>query len=143
MPRRDRRGRVCDRVREQISALLDGEDDSELAPVDACHLLACPECGQFQQLVPALNRQLRVSALQPLPDLTESILEQLVPLRAPRRRDRAPLLARWAAVAVPIGLALSGLTSGSFAPPRVQPTHPVTRCTALLNRNEERVLPRS
>lgn len=136
MPSRDKGLRACEKAREYVSALLDREDPPELTPLEARHLVICPGCRRFQETVPALTRHLRLSVLQPVPDLTESILGRLPRPTAIQRHSRTPLAARWAAVAVPIGLALSGLSSGSFARPRLQPTHPVTRCTAGLTEQQ-------
>ncbi|MGA3351821.1 MAG: hypothetical protein ABSD85_01385 [Acidimicrobiales bacterium] len=135
---------MCSKVREQISASLDGETPGELSPEQARHLMVCRGCGDFGQRVAALSRQLRLHVFESTPDLSEQILRR-ISAEAPttlatrttqhRRVGRAPRTTRWAAAVIPLGLALSGLTSSAFAQARVLPTHPVTSCTASLGRH--------
>lgn len=133
----------CIEVRENLSAVFDGEAPSELSPRCLQHLVACGACREFEQRGALLTRQLRIRLLDPVPDLSRAILERLsteppppLLIRAGRRRaiGTPRRLTRWAVAVVPLGLAFSGFASSAFANPRVVPTHPVTSCTAALAR---------
>jgi predicted anti-sigma-YlaC factor YlaD len=144
MIRRNRnRASLCEQVREHISAGLDGEETSELSPVEITHFMGCEGWRNFEQGASLVTRQVRIHVLEPAPDLSKQILERIsaeIPVRttthsAPRRRSvTAPRVAGWAAAVIPLGLALSGFTSSAFAQPRVLPTHPAASCTAGLSR---------
>jgi predicted anti-sigma-YlaC factor YlaD len=64
----------CERAREAISALVDGEDPGVLrAAVDA-HVDRCPACRAWHDDVTALARMTRVAPADPVPDLTAAIM---------------------------------------------------------------------
>lgn len=139
--RADARLSTCNTVREHLSAAIDGEVRGALPAAMARHLRKCADCRTFEQRATTMTRHLRISVLEPVPDLTGQILERVAALTpvstevrvAPRARvPFAPLLARWAMAVVPLGLAVSSLASGAFAKPHIVPSHPVTRCTVAL-----------
>jgi len=134
---------LCEQVREHISAGLDGEETSELSPVELRHFMDCTGCRNFEQGAGLVSRQLRIRVLEPAPDFSKQILERIsaevpFPMAAhsvrKRRSGTAHRVTGWAAAVIPLGLALSGFTSSAFAQPRVTPTHPVASCTAGLSR---------
>jgi predicted anti-sigma-YlaC factor YlaD len=92
----------CERLREAISARLDGEDPGVLpAAVDA-HLRRCVACRAWEADVAALARTTRVAPADPVPDLTAPILA--------RARTRRPDDARHARLALTfVGLFQLGL----------------------------------
>jgi predicted anti-sigma-YlaC factor YlaD len=64
----------CDRVRDAISATLDGEDPGlDQATVDA-HVDGCEACQGYTAGATALNRSVRVRSAEAVPDLTAAIL---------------------------------------------------------------------
>lgn len=145
---------VCAQVREELSAVLDGEAPDDLTGPVADHVAACPACRRFEMSAVALNRALRIEVLAPMPDLRAEILARvaadmvpMAPAPAPApapasgwlgRGERRPSslvtagLTRWAVVVVPLGLAASSLTAGAFAKPHIVPSHPVTPCIVSL-----------
>lgn len=69
----------CERAREAISALVDGEDPGVLrAAVDA-HVDRCPGCRAWHEDVTGLARATRVAPADPVPDLTDTILASANP----------------------------------------------------------------
>jgi predicted anti-sigma-YlaC factor YlaD len=69
----------CERAREAISALVDGEDPGVLlAAVDA-HVDRCPGCRAWHDGVTALARRTRVAPADAVPDLTERIVAAAPP----------------------------------------------------------------
>jgi predicted anti-sigma-YlaC factor YlaD len=146
--RNDGARKACRRVREHLSAAIDGEVSDEMPGALARHLRDCADCRRFEQGAMAVSRHLRISVLEPVPDLTGPILESIAALsqvtaevRDPHRRGvrAAPRLARWAVAVVPLGLAVSSLASGAIATPHVVPSHPPTRCTVALVHHHERL----
>jgi predicted anti-sigma-YlaC factor YlaD len=77
----------CDRIREAISARIDGEDPG--LPDDAldAHLAACAACRGWQQGAHAVTRRARLSGSFLDHDLTPAVLT-VIPLPAPRRGRR-------------------------------------------------------
>jgi predicted anti-sigma-YlaC factor YlaD len=139
----------CAKVRELLSAALDGEGPAELPAAAARHLTTCVACREFEDKTAVLTRQLRIRALESIPDLTGEILRRIAevepiatPIVVEERRWTAPTTAmtRWALAIVPLGLALSSLASGAFTKPHIVPSRPVTPCTASLAHYHEPVL---
>jgi predicted anti-sigma-YlaC factor YlaD len=133
---------TCEVVRQAISAALDGEElppETDEADLDL-HLAWCNPCRRFEAGSQSLHRRLRVRLAEPVPDLSESILASLadpslsrseIPALSDRRPGRSPRttrLTRLAAACVPLGLAVSGLASGTFSNYSIVPSHPVTPC---------------
>lgn len=87
----------CDRVRDAISATLDGEDPGlDQTAVDA-HVRGCPACGDFAVGAQALNRSVRVRPAEAVPDLTAAILG---PSRAEPQVVQPPAWARYGLLTV-------------------------------------------
>ncbi|MBM3673449.1 MAG: hypothetical protein FJW88_00625 [Actinobacteria bacterium] len=80
----------CDVVRSAISAALDGEDTGMLPPSVDAHLSACHACRSFAVDAADLHRALRVSAAEPVPDLTAAILSSIESARPRARVERSP-----------------------------------------------------
>jgi predicted anti-sigma-YlaC factor YlaD len=137
----------CTDVREHLSARLDREEPSELPGWMAEHLEDCAACREFDERGAVLTRQLRIHALEAVPDLTARIIGRVgadsnagaaVAGENRRRVAATPGLTRWALAIVPLGLAVSSLASGAFAEPRIIPSHPVTPCIVSLVRDQHR-----
>lgn len=72
----------CDRCREALSALLDGEDPGvEEGRVDQ-HLARCGACRQHRDELADLHRLTRVRQAEEVPDLSAAIMERLAPAPA-------------------------------------------------------------
>lgn len=90
----------CDRVREAISACIDGEDSTVPADVIEAHLAECAACRDWQQRAHAVTRRARVGGPFLDHDLTPAVLAAIPPAPARRRRR---LTQRTALAAVAIG----------------------------------------
>jgi predicted anti-sigma-YlaC factor YlaD len=91
---------TCEEYREGLSARLDGEDPGvSTAELDR-HLAACVACREWLREAERLHRLLRVSAADPVPDLSESIVAAVARSGAPVGPGRAGRLARAGLVAV-------------------------------------------
>jgi predicted anti-sigma-YlaC factor YlaD len=64
----------CERAREAISALVDGEDPGVLRAALDAHVDRCPACRAWHDDVTALARTTRVAPADPVPDLTAAIM---------------------------------------------------------------------
>jgi len=87
----------CDRVREALSARLDGEDPGITDDVVDAHLVRCRDCRRWQEAAATAGRTVRLRAAPLVPDLTAGILDAAPPLRP-------PALARWLASPWRVGL---------------------------------------
>jgi predicted anti-sigma-YlaC factor YlaD len=90
----------CDRIREAISARIDGEDPGLPAGVLDAHLSACAACREWQQRAHAVTRRARLGSSFLDHDLTPGVLAATSPAVAGRRRrlaQRAGLIAMAAA----------------------------------------------
>jgi predicted anti-sigma-YlaC factor YlaD len=84
----------CDRSRELISALLDGEGEHPDGPDELReHLARCPDCRSWAARAESLHRSLRLRPAPDVPDLTEAILRRSTLERdaRPARRRPGPL----------------------------------------------------
>jgi predicted anti-sigma-YlaC factor YlaD len=105
----------CERAREAISALVDGEDPGVLRAAVDTHVDRCPACRAWHEDVTALARRTRVAPADAVPDLTAAILASATP------RPSAPrgVGARHARLALTfvglfqLGLALPALLFGA------------------------------
>ena len=76
----------CDRVREAISARIDGEDPGVPdGPIEA-HLATCADCRGWQQRAHAVTRRARLGGRFLEQDLTARVLAAIPPEPARRRR---------------------------------------------------------
>jgi predicted anti-sigma-YlaC factor YlaD len=76
----------CDRVREAISARIDGEDPGVPdGPIEA-HLATCADCRGWQQRAHAMTRRARLGGRFLEQDLTARVLAAIPPEPARRRR---------------------------------------------------------
>ena len=76
----------CDRVREAISARIDGEDPGLPAGVLDAHLSVCAACREWQQRAHAVTRRARLGGSFLAHDLTPGVLAAISPARGGRRR---------------------------------------------------------
>lgn len=56
---------VCDRYRDAISAIVDGEDPGLDRRIVEAHLSHCTDCATFRSSSEAVRRRLRVAAVEP------------------------------------------------------------------------------
>lgn len=91
---------VCDRVREQVSLLLDGELSQLEQRMLSSHVDRCPECSAYQADVESFTGHIRSA---PLEQLTRPVVIER------RRRDvRVRLHAAAAAAVALVALGLGG-----------------------------------
>lgn len=100
----------CARVREAISARLDGEDAGVGPPELVAHLAGCPACRAWQDAAHALTRRTRLGGVLPDRELSVPVLAAAsVPSGVSSRSVRAVLLlAATAQLALGVLLLVSG-----------------------------------
>jgi predicted anti-sigma-YlaC factor YlaD len=76
----------CDRIREAISARIDGEHPGLPAEVLDAHLGACAACREWQQRAHAVTRRARLGGSFLDHDLTPGVLAAVAPVADGRRR---------------------------------------------------------
>jgi predicted anti-sigma-YlaC factor YlaD len=95
----------CDRVREAISARIDGEDPGVPDSAIEAHLATCAACRDWQQRAHAMTRRARLGGRFLEQDLTARVLAAIPPEPA-RRQPARRLGAAWGgAMALRAGLA--------------------------------------
>lgn len=105
----------CQKVREQMSALLDGELGEATATLLSAHVTACEACRQEWRRLTALETALGGLTVPIPPGLAEKVLAQVKP---PRRRRWLQSVAL--AACLVLGIALGGsVTRTFFAPAEV------------------------
>jgi predicted anti-sigma-YlaC factor YlaD len=77
----------CERCRVAVSAGLDGEETGLPHAAVAAHLESCADCRTFATGARDLHRAARVTAAEPVPDLTGPILRAIGEESAPVRHD--------------------------------------------------------
>lgn len=75
----------CARIREALSARLDGEAPGLPDDLVDGHLLGCRACEGWADELATLHRMVRVREAEPVPDLSAAIVDAWSP--APRRRS--------------------------------------------------------
>lgn len=100
----------CDRVREAISATLDGEEPGVDAAVLDRHLRSCFGCRQWQLDATDLTRAVRLRPAELIPDLSSPILRAIGqrPSRADRRWTVLSLVRLGLVVIAALQLLLAG-----------------------------------
>jgi predicted anti-sigma-YlaC factor YlaD len=78
----------CERCREALSALLDGEDAGVDVHALDHHLERCVACRTYELRIADLHRASRVRQAEPVPDLSAAILASV----APRANPHDPVL---------------------------------------------------
>lgn len=63
----------CDRWREALSAIADGEDPGVESRLLEAHLARCPECDAFAVAIDGSRRRTIVRAATPMPDLSRRV----------------------------------------------------------------------
>jgi predicted anti-sigma-YlaC factor YlaD len=108
---------TCERYREALSAMIDGEDTVLEATAIEAHVATCPSCRAFAAGAARVGRATRIAPADPVPDLTEPIMAALV-ADLKDRRGRQPILRPGPSPAiVRLGLALVALAQLAFAIP--------------------------
>jgi predicted anti-sigma-YlaC factor YlaD len=112
----------CARVREAVSARLDGEPLGMPAGELDDHLAGCPACTGWAEAAALVTRRARIASSASIPDLTATILSalprELPGARTAARAQLAGLALRVALVTVALaqaGLAWPALVSGAGA----------------------------
>jgi len=85
----------CDRIREAVSARIDGEDPGLSPGALEAHLAACAACREWEQRAYVVTRRARLGGRYPEHDLTARVLAAVPSQAAWRQRavQRAGLLA--------------------------------------------------
>jgi predicted anti-sigma-YlaC factor YlaD len=73
----------CERCREALSALLDGEDPGLAGELVDDHLTLCARCRAYEVRLADLHRATRVRQAEAVPDLSAAILERAWPEPSP------------------------------------------------------------
>jgi predicted anti-sigma-YlaC factor YlaD len=81
----------CNRSRELVSALLDGEPAGSLDELSG-HLEGCVACRAWATQARALHRSLRLQPAPEVPDLTQAILRRGLHEQRPSATPRLPLM---------------------------------------------------
>lgn len=145
----------CELVRESLSARFDGEEMPIAVAAVEAHLGICGACREFQALLAALDRRMRMRLrlAEPVSDhLGEEVLTSLrnrdtrlfakvMTRRVARRRSRTLRVTQWAAAVIPLAIAAPALTLGAFTHPHVVPSHVGTPCTISLVHQMARTRP--
>jgi predicted anti-sigma-YlaC factor YlaD len=79
---------TCAPTREALSADLDGEIGTLDLHEARAHAATCAPCHRFERSLATVNRQVRIAAADPVPDLTAPILVALA-------EDRSSVGDRW------------------------------------------------
>jgi predicted anti-sigma-YlaC factor YlaD len=81
----------CNRSRELVSALLDGEPAGSLDELSG-HLEGCARCRAWATQARALHRSLRLQPAPEVPDLTQAILRRRLHDQRPAAAPRLPVM---------------------------------------------------
>lgn len=92
--------RNCERVRAQVSLLLDGESSQLERRMVAAHLTRCADCRAFEQSVAEFTAELRAAPLEPISR----------PVVIPRSR-RISIRSAQVGVAAVVAIALLGVAN--------------------------------
>lgn len=106
--------RSCERVRTQLSVLLDGGLSQLERRMVSAHLKGCADCRAFEESIAAFTHELRTAPLKRL----------RYPIVVSWRRRRVPVLVRPLAVAATMAIAILGVVS-QVEPPTAQPARAV------------------
>lgn len=107
----------CDRCREGLSALLDGEASAVEQGALEAHVARCAACRAHAEGLVRLNRMVRVQAADPVPDLSQQLLARFAP--APARGANPPALARARRRWLQAGVALVAVVQVALALPEL------------------------
>jgi predicted anti-sigma-YlaC factor YlaD len=104
----------CERFQDALSARLDGEAPPTGLDAEAldAHVAGCAACSAFRVGATAQHRALRVRAAEPVPDLTQRILERLPAASRPQPVREWARYALFAVAATQLVLALPAVLLG-------------------------------
>ena len=111
----------CDRVREAISAWIDGEDSGLPDDVLQSHLAGCHGCREWQQQAHAVTRRARLGGSFLDHDLTARVMAAIpaAPARGTRLAQRSGLIvAAVAQLAITVPLLIFGHDHDAEPTPR-------------------------
>jgi predicted anti-sigma-YlaC factor YlaD len=106
----------CNRIRQAISARLDGESPGLDAHALSTHLDTCAGCREFRAGAEDLHRSVRLAPAPPIPDNTPGLLAAIG--AEATRPDDTQLALRWVLVGialVQVAIAIPALVFGSDA----------------------------
>jgi predicted anti-sigma-YlaC factor YlaD len=126
----------CTTCRTTLSARLDGEEDETPGAAVDRHLATCADCRAWLDAAVSLNRAVRITPADVVPDLSGAILAAAPPVPA-RRRATDWRLVPWQAgllsvAAVQLLVALPGLILGDGAGLPVHAAHEIGSFDAAL-----------
>ena len=112
----------CQRYREAVSALLDGEDPGISAELVDRHLAACGRCRAWRDTASAFARSARLAPAEDVPDLTRSILLSAADtaIARGRRRVRLPRIALVVIALAQLAISVADLAADGAAPHSVR-----------------------
>ena len=99
----------CVIVQEELSAELDAELPSGRSHAVVAHLLICTNCQGWLANVSSMHRAQRVSAAEPVPDLSQRVMAALVAEQARKAAVSRPSLVPTARIALVIVAAVAAL----------------------------------
>jgi predicted anti-sigma-YlaC factor YlaD len=102
----------CDRIREAISARIDGEDPGLPADALDAHLTACAACREWQQRAHVVTRRARIGGSYLDHDLTPRVITAASSARAGRGRRLTQRTALIAAAAAQLAITVPLLVLG-------------------------------
>jgi Putative zinc-finger len=106
--------RICDAIRADLSARLDGEVDAGRSAALDDHLAGCADCRRHEEELRGVRRALRLAPAEDVPDLSPRIMDRVIQERTVGRR-RAEWRARIRTGAI-AAAATAALLIGTGAP---------------------------
>ena len=97
---------ICEQMRVEISARLDGEVDRATESLLSEHLATCKECRAYERQLSQVRRLVRVQAAERVPDLSGAIMDRIAALPSRNVRSLWPSRARIAAIAAAAAMLL-------------------------------------
>jgi hypothetical protein len=109
--------RGCDAVKEDLSALLDGELGAARVAGLRGHIAACPSCSKQLQELDEVRRAVRTQPAGDVPDVTAAVMREVEHGPGPRRDLRGLLRVAGVAAAVAALLLAGSSLLGTKRPP--------------------------
>src|SRR5579872_50306 len=95
----------CERIRDALSAQLDGEDPGMDAGIVDDHVAGCAACRAWLVAGAAVTRSVRVHEAEPVPDLSGPIMARIAAAREATPPSSTPSLVRLALALVAVAQA--------------------------------------
>ncbi len=110
---------ACDKYKEQISSMLDGELNASLSEALSAHMALCEDCREFHEHLNSLNGVLRNASPDHVPALAARVKDHLARRENHRQRDfsmwrRVPAMAMIVLLALGLGNLMGRSISNLF-----------------------------